>query len=82
MSLIISLIIVIALTVFFGWLATRAWRAQRAIVKWPGVVVAGLLATLGALVAGVALFGFYRLIARATRPWGAASLSLCGLPFE
>jgi cytochrome c553 len=68
MSLIISLIIVIVLTAFFGWLATRAWRAQRAIVRWPGVVGAGLLATLGAFVAGVALFGFYRLNVPPARP--------------
>jgi hypothetical protein len=68
MTLIISLIIVIALAVFFGWLAIRAWRARRAIIKWPGVVIAGLLAMLGALVAGVALFGFYRLNMPPARP--------------
>jgi mono/diheme cytochrome c family protein len=68
MSLIISLIIVIALTAFFGWLAVRAWRARRAIIKWPGVVVSGLLAVLGAFVAGVALFGLYRLNVPPGRP--------------
>jgi hypothetical protein len=61
MSLTMSLFLVIILTLFFGWLVTRAWRAQRAVIKWPGVVVAGLLAVLGALVAGVTLFGLYKL---------------------
>jgi hypothetical protein len=68
MSLVISLFIMIALAVLFGWLATRAWRARRAIIRWPGVVVSGLLAVLCALVAGVALVGFYRLNAPPARP--------------
>jgi mono/diheme cytochrome c family protein len=45
----------------FGWLALRARRASRALVKWGGLGLSGLLAVAcsGALV--VALVGFYKL---------------------
>jgi mono/diheme cytochrome c family protein len=78
MSLVISLIIVIALAVFFGWLAIRAWRTRRAIVKWPGVVVAGLLAVLCAVVSGVALFGLYKLYLPSANP--APAIQIAGSP--
>jgi mono/diheme cytochrome c family protein len=41
--------------------ATRVWRSRRPIVRWPGVIVAGLLALVVALVGGVDLLGVYRL---------------------
>jgi len=78
MSLIISLIIVIVLTAFFGWLATRAWRAQRALVRWPGVVVAGLLTALCAGISGVALLGLYRLYLPTVSP--APAIQIAGSP--
>ena len=40
---ILSLLVLVLLVVLFAWLAVRAWRARRAIVKWPGVILAGLL---------------------------------------
>ncbi len=38
----ITILVLIALVVLFAWLARRAWRARNAIVKWVGVVLAGL----------------------------------------
>lgn len=61
MTLPISIAIVIILALLFGWLATRAWRARRALVKWSGTIVAGLLAALCTLVVALALAGLYRI---------------------
>lgn len=60
MSLSITIIFVIILAGLFGWLALRAWRARRPLVKWPGVILAGLLAALCVVVTGSALFGLYK----------------------
>lgn len=51
----------VALAALFGWLAARAWRAERAALKWVGLVLSGLLAVCFALALGVALVGFYKL---------------------
>jgi cytochrome c553 len=61
MSRIITIALVIALALLFGWLAVRAWRARRALVKWPVTILAGLLAVLCTLVGIVALLGLYKL---------------------
>lgn len=53
-------------------LATRAWRA---IIKWPGVVVAGLLTALCAGISGVALLGLYRLYLSTVSPTSAIQLA-------
>ncbi len=47
---IIALLILAALGILFAWLTRRAWRSRRAWVKWPGVVLAGLLTVLFVLV--------------------------------
>ncbi|MCC7354541.1 MAG: c-type cytochrome [Anaerolineae bacterium] len=54
---ILGLFVLIALVVLFAWLATRAWRARNAILKWVGVVLAGLLTLLLVLVTVVAARG-------------------------
>src|SRR5262245_35729098 len=61
MSLVISIAVVIGLALLFGWLAARAWRVPRPLVKWPGVIVSGLLAALCLFVGVVALLGVYKL---------------------
>ncbi len=61
MNPILSITLVSMLALLFGWLAARAWRTQRALVKWPGVIIAGLLAIGLLLMAAVAAFGLYRL---------------------
>lgn len=64
MSLALSIILVIALALLFGWLTVRVWRACRAWVRWPGVIVSGLLTVLCTLISVVALPGIYKLEAR------------------
>jgi mono/diheme cytochrome c family protein len=61
MSLWISIALVIALALLFGWLARRAWRSRRGLVRWPGTIVSGLLAAICMIVAVVALLGVYTL---------------------
>ena len=65
---ILSLLVLILFVVLFAWLATRAWRARRAWVKWPGVILAGLLTLVFAMVTVVAVLGFVKLEARHTNP--------------
>ncbi|MCC7165537.1 MAG: c-type cytochrome [Anaerolineae bacterium] len=56
---IITLVILVALVVLFAWLVTRAWRSKRWYIKWPGILVAGLLTLLFALVTLVLVKGLY-----------------------
>jgi cytochrome c2 len=53
-------VILIALVVLFAWLTRRAWRSKRAILKWLGVVLAGLLTLLLVIVTTLALIGLYK----------------------
>ena len=58
---ILGLVVVLAIFALFVWLARRAWRAHRAFIKWPGVILAGLFALVFLLVAGLTIVGIYRL---------------------
>jgi mono/diheme cytochrome c family protein len=60
---ILSLLALVAIAVLFGWLVTRAWRAKRAFVKWPGVILAGLLTLILVLVSGVVANGLIKMYA-------------------
>jgi mono/diheme cytochrome c family protein len=61
-------VLVIALALLFGWLALRARRARRTLLKWPGMIVSGLLAALCTLVGVAALVGVYKLEAPRSNP--------------
>src|SRR5512136_2184475 len=65
---IISMLVLIALVVLFAWLVKRAWGSKHWFVKWPGVVLAGLLTLVLAAATGVAGIGFYRLSAPQSNP--------------
>jgi|GEM_PF-3312340 len=54
-------LIVIVVTVAFGWLVTRAWRAKNPLAKWGGVVLSGLLTLVAALIVVVSAMGLIRL---------------------
>ena len=45
-----TILIPIVLALLFFWLARRAWGSRNAIVKWVGVILAGLLTLIFALV--------------------------------
>lgn len=78
MRLIINITFVMVLALFCGWLATRAWHMRRGLVKWPGLVVSGLLAVLLALAGGVALLGLYKL--NVPESSSAPNIQIAGLP--
>ena len=73
---IVSLLVLVLLVVLFAWLAARAWRAKRAFVKWPGVILAGLLTLVFATITVVAVLGFVKLEARHANP--VADLKVAG----
>jgi mono/diheme cytochrome c family protein len=58
---ILSMIILIGLTVFFGWLAFRSWRSHRAVAKWLGGIITSLLALIFLAITVIGLVGFYRM---------------------
>ena len=57
----VGVLVLVMLAALLGWLATRAWRARNAILKWVGVALAGLLALVFSLLLVGGLVGFYRL---------------------
>lgn len=75
---IITAVILIALVSLFAWLVTRAWKAKRWYVKFPGVILAGMLTLLLALVLFVLVKGLYDL----SRPYPVApvNVTIAGTP--
>ena len=59
---------IVAVTVFLGWLAVRAWRTKNKAVKWGGVIVSGLLMMVMALVSMVFLNGMIKAYAPRSAP--------------
>jgi mono/diheme cytochrome c family protein len=58
---IISLLVSTALIVFFAWLTRRAWGSPHLVLKWTGVVLAGmvtLILTVGTIFAVIGLIKF------------------------
>jgi len=68
----ITLVILGGIVVLFGWLTWRAWKSKRALLKWVGVVGAGLLTLLFALLTFVFVKGLYDLY----RPYPVASVNV------
>ncbi len=75
---VIGLVILVALIVLFLWLAARAWRSRRAIIKWPGVIFSGLLALLLIAVTAVIGIGLYKLYAPRNIP--VQDVTIAGTP--
>ncbi len=61
-----GLVVLALLVVLFGWLASRAWRARRGWIKWPGVILAGLLALVFILLTATGAYGTYKLFRKYT----------------
>ncbi|MCA1553698.1 MAG: cytochrome c, partial [Chloroflexi bacterium] len=74
----IALLILVALVVLFAWLTRRAWRAKRWFVKWPALVLSGLLTLLLALITILTAKGMYTFYA--SYPVPAAHVSIAGTP--
>ncbi len=75
---IIVVLVLVLVTIGFGWLVTRAWRAKRWFVKWPGVVLAGLLTLIFALLSIAAANGLYQFYAPRGSP--VTELKVAGTP--
>jgi mono/diheme cytochrome c family protein len=58
---ILTFVILVALILLFGWLATRAWHLKNAALKWLGAGLSGLLTLLLAALTVVIVIGFYKL---------------------
>ena len=56
----VSLLVPIALIVLFAWLARRAWGARHAVVKWVGVVLAGIVTLILTAFTIVAVIGLIK----------------------
>ena len=75
---ILILLVLIAITVGAGWLTFRAWKAKRWFVKWPGVIVSGLLTLVFALVVFVSGSGLAKMYVPTSEP--APNLKVEGTP--
>jgi mono/diheme cytochrome c family protein len=74
----VTLLILLALVALFAWLVTRAWKSKRRYIKFPGVIAAGLLTLLFALVTFVLAKGLYDL----SKPYPVAivNVTIAGTP--
>jgi mono/diheme cytochrome c family protein len=71
-------LILLAVSVLFGWLVTRAWRAKNPVMKWGGVVLGGLLTLVAALVVIISARGLVRLYLPRGNP--APDIQVAGTP--
>ena len=65
---IVGVFIIIVLITLFGYLTTRAWKLKIAILRWGGVIIAGLLTLISTTLLVIALIGFYKLNERYDNP--------------
>ncbi|MEP7357625.1 MAG: hypothetical protein ABI847_10330 [Anaerolineales bacterium] len=71
-------LVLLALTVGLGWLALRAFRARRGLVKWVGGVLAALLTLVLGLVTVIAALGLVKLYTPGGTP--VQALQVAGTP--
>ncbi len=73
---IVGLLVLVALIVLFAWLTRRAWGSKHRILKWPALILSGLLTLVLALATVVALIGLVKTNAPAGNP--VASIKVAG----
>ncbi len=61
MTNVLVLVVLALLVLLFGWLAKRAWGSHRTLLKWIGVILAGLLALWLLLLLVVGVMGYAKL---------------------
>lgn len=57
---ILGWLVLVGISVLFGWLVLRAWQAKNGLLKWTGTVLSGLLALILSLVSIVILVGMIK----------------------
>lgn len=75
---ILSWLILVLVTILFGWLTVRAWKTRKWFIKWPGVIAGGLLMLATGLVSVIALIGLIKIYAPSTNP--TTTLQVAGTP--
>jgi mono/diheme cytochrome c family protein len=74
----ITLLVLIVLCILFAWLTKRAWGSKHRILKWPALVLAGLLTLIIGLIVVLGAKGLYQLYAPYTP--AAAQITVPGTP--
>ena len=74
----IALVVLIALAVFFAWLVRRAWRLKRWYLRWPALVLSGVLTLLLVLIVVLDARGLSMIYA--TYPVVEAHVAIAGTP--
>ncbi len=69
---VVILLVLVALIVLFAWLAKRAWGSHHKILKWPLLVLSGLVTLLFLLITVVGAKGTYQIYA----PYAVAPVSI------
>lgn len=77
---IVGFVVVLFLVLLFGFLTRRAWGSKNAILKWVGVVLAGLLTLLFTLVLIGAVIGTAKLNQNYNADHPVADIKVAGTP--
>jgi mono/diheme cytochrome c family protein len=72
------LLVMMAVSVLFGWLARRSWKTRNAFSKWGGSILGGLLSVLIGLLSIVAVVGLIKSNSPRTAP--VPDLKVAGTP--
>ena len=75
---IIFLLVMMVVSVLFGWLTRRSWKTKNALSKWGGSILSGLLSVLVGLVSIIAVVGLIKAYTPRTAP--VPDLKVAGTP--
>jgi len=67
-SNVFAILLFIALTLGFATAVRAAWRTGKGYIRWPGVIVGGLLSVIALLVTGLSIKGFSAVYSKIGRP--------------
>ncbi len=78
MTSMLGFLILVVVVLLFGWLTTRAWSSGRRILKWPALVVSGIVTLLLVIITVLAGIG----IAKTSLPvnYPVTNLKVAGTP--
>ncbi len=77
---IVGVLVLIILVFLLAWLTRRAWHSKRSILKWAGLILAGLLMLIASALLVLALIGFYKLTEQHNNP--LANIQVAGTPAQ
>jgi cytochrome c553 len=75
-----GVLILVVLIALFGYLTARAWKLKNVILKWGGMILAGLLTITLTTLLVLGLIGFYKLNERHNNP--VANVQVAGTPAQ